>query len=472
MTLASRTRGRARRRRPAALVLALAVLTLAASGCTRRATETTTDAGRMGTARLYVPRERDGSIVVLFSGADGFDRALQGAAWRLAESGVIVVGVDLPTYLAKLASEAGCAYVVGDVEELAHRLEREQGLVRYRLPVLAGVGAGATLAYATLAQAPAATVAGAAGIDPAPTLATKAPICPGAPATPAAGGGFSYGAIAELPGWWRVSLPAGASPTPGSPAVVETAAPGASASDRLVTLVSDAVGADEDAAQTGLSVVEYPSESGSDVLAIIYSGDGGWRDLDKQIGEYLAARGLPVVGVDSLRSFWSHKTPEEMAADLDDLIETYGERWGTKHVVLIGYSFGAGILPFAIEHLPAADRARIVLIALLGVEPRADFEIHFTGWLGQEPDATAPEVLPALLKLDLSRVQCFYGEDEEDSLCRLPALAAAEVIRTSGGHHFDGDYEALAQRVLDGIDKRAPGAVPPAPPDTEPTPSS
>ena len=200
MTFASRPRDRARRRSPA-LVLALAVLTLAASGCTRRATETTTDAGRMGTARLYVPRARDGSVVVLFSGAHGFDRALESAAWRLAESGVIVAGIDLPAYLAKLSTEAGCAYVVGDVEELAHRLEREQGLARYRLPVLAGVGEGATLAYAALAQAPAATVAGAPGqIGPFVT-SVGAGSMPTAPATVAAGACASaaYASVAPSP---------------------------------------------------------------------------------------------------------------------------------------------------------------------------------------------------------------------------------------------------------------------------------
>jgi type IV secretory pathway VirJ component len=195
-------------------------------------------------------------------------------------------------------------------------------------------------------------------------------------------------------------------------------------------------------------------------MAIIYSGDGGWRDLDKEIGEALVARGMPVVGVDSLRSFWTVRSPQQVADDLGELMTTYGERWGTKRVVLIGYSFGAGVLPFAINLLPATLQERIVLIALLGVEPRADFEIRFTGWFGQEPDANAPEVLPQLLKLDVARVQCFYGEDEADSLCRAPQLARAEVIRTAGGHHFDGDYAALAARILAGVERRAPGALP------------
>ena len=273
-----------------------------------------------------------------------------------------MVGIDLPTYLKNLAaSDETCHYVVADIEELSHRLERERGFIRYRWPILAGVGAGATLAYAALAQAPAATVAGAVAIDPSPALATRVPLCPGAPATPAAARRLLLRPAQRSP---RMVAGLGAAPAPSTacPAlrsVVETAAPGAAVADRLVAQVGAALGADDaaDADQSSdLAVVEYPSESGSDVLAIIYSGDGGWRDLDKEIGETLAARGLPVVGVDSLRSFWSPKSPEEMAHDLGDLIQTYDERWGTRRVVLIGYSFGAGVLPFAVNLLPDAER--------------------------------------------------------------------------------------------------------------------
>ena len=51
-------------------------------------------------------------------------------------------------------------------------------------------------------------------------------------------------------------------------------------------------------------------------------------------------------------------------------------------------------------------------------------------------------------------IQCFYGADEDDTACRL-LHGKAEVIRTAGGHHFDGNYSALAQRILDGVHQRA-----------------
>jgi len=48
-------------------------------------------------------------------------------------------------------------------------------------------------------------------------------------------------------------------------------------------------------------------------------------------------------------------------------------------------------------------------------------------------------------------------------LCPDSAMAHAEVVRTEGGHHFDGDYDALAQRILDGARRRADLATSPPP---------
>ena len=61
---------------------------------------------------------------------------------------------------------------------------------------------------------------------------------------------------------------------------------------------------------------------------------------------------------------------------------------------LIGYSFGADMIPFAYNRLPASLRDHVVLIALLGLSKFVDFEISVRGWLGEPPSPDALPVLP------------------------------------------------------------------------------
>lgn len=63
-------------------------------------------------------------------------------------------------------------------------------------------------------------------------------------------------------------------------------------------------------------------------------------------------------------------------------------------------------------------------------------------------------MLPEILRQNLGLFQCFYGAEEEYTLCRAPELADAEIIRSGGGHHFGGDYQALAEKILDGAARR------------------
>ena len=56
---------------------------------------------------------------------------------------------------------------------------------------------------------------------------------------------------------------------------------------------------------------------------------------------------MPTVGVDALRWFWTARTPEETGAELSRLVTEYTALWGVRSVVLIGYSFGADVLPEA-----------------------------------------------------------------------------------------------------------------------------
>ncbi|MGX9182468.1 virulence factor family protein, partial [Mesorhizobium sp. BHbdii] len=86
-----------------------------------------------------------------------------------------------------------------DLEALSKAAIRAVGGSSYFHPVVAGIGEGGTLAYAALADAPAATLAGAVALEPARNLVTPLPTCPGgATPTPDPAGGFDYALDAQL----------------------------------------------------------------------------------------------------------------------------------------------------------------------------------------------------------------------------------------------------------------------------------
>jgi type IV secretory pathway VirJ component len=434
------------------------------------------DGGDLGSIRLWQPANQPGAMVFLLSDATGWTSDFETAAEQLQATGAFVVGVDLKSYLAGLDKndDDDCHSPAGDFEDLSQRLEREYKFSTYRAPIVVGTGQGATMAYVAVAQAAArTTIQGGASIGALPAVQTKLPLCAGPndmpAATPAPGGGFTYGAQPHIPGWWRVGLeqpdPAVSAFAAASGGEVVTLDKGSSLADRVTAMLpQDAKATDPDsAAVSSLPLEELQAPGPSPTLAIIYSGDGGWQDLDKTIGESLQKSGVSAVGVDSLRYFWSQRTPDQTAKDLAHIIDHYTKAWGAQHVVLIGYSFGANVLPFAYNRLPAAEKAKVTQLSLLGLAERTDFEIRVTGWLGVSADDDAPPVLPELKSIDPARIQCFYGEEEDDTVCPNPAMANAEIIKTTGGHHFDGDYDALAKVIMDGSAKRlqagSPGAA-------------
>jgi type IV secretory pathway VirJ component len=144
----------------------------------------------------------------------------------------------------------------------------------------------------------------------------------------------------------------------------------------------------------------------------------------------------------------------QTANDLNRIIQTYSTRWRIKSVALISYSFGADVYPFAYSRLPKAIRNKISTMSLLGFAEGADFEIRVTGWLGVPASEKALPAYPEIAKAPPGLVQCFYGEDEANSICPALAKMGVAVARMPGGHHFGGDYGRLARALLDGWRRR------------------
>ena len=180
---------------------------------------------------------------------------------------------------------------------------------------------------------------------------------------------------------------------------------------------------------------------------ILISGDGGWAGIDKAVAAALAARGIAVVGLDSLRYFWNERTPHSTAADVDRIVQHYMAAWDRKEVVLIGYSQGADVLPFVVNRLPAPTRAHVRLAAMLGLGERAAFEFRLTDWLSPDDDDGLP-IEPELRRMAEVRALCVYSDDDESS-CPDAASATLHAVSLPGGHHFGGDYDRVAALILE-----------------------
>ncbi|MCD8472757.1 virulence factor [Xylella taiwanensis] len=197
-----------------------------------------------------------------------------------------------------------------------------------------------------------------------------------------------------------------------------------------------------------LPLVEYYAP-GSDRLAIMISGDGGWRQLDQGLAKELQHRGISVVGWSSLSYFWNLRTPEQVGDDLGRVIAYYQHHWDAHQLILIGYSFGSDVMPFAYARLTPAQRNQVDFISLLALGHQADFKGRIFGWIGWGEHGTR-DVLPALAAFDLQRVQCIYGQYEKDTLCPELRGRVFDVVMRPGGHHFDNDPAKLANAILQG----------------------
>ncbi|MDR6839787.1 AcvB/VirJ family lysyl-phosphatidylglycerol hydrolase [Pseudoxanthomonas sacheonensis] len=454
----------------------LSVLLLAASlsALPARAQERISH-GSFDRVALYRPQGEAGQFVLFLSGDSGWDGTMDTAARALVKEGAMVAGIDMPRLRAALGKDGDdCVLPDGDLENLSHYLQGYARQPTYRTPLLVGYGSGAALAYAMQAVADQDTFAGAISLSFCPRLDLGKPLCPSADKRflkEAKGKVSVLAPVSELPQPW-VALQAsndgrcavadvrdfvggirGAalSTLPGRGPNLWTdkgTLPALLASYRVLTAGRDIALPPPPAKLIDLPLIEVPADGDSDTFAILLSGDGGWAGLDKEVAKSLVAKGIPVVGFDSLRYFWKAREPEELATDVDRIVRHYAKHWRKKRVVLIGYSQGADVLPFAVNRLPASSRALVAQTVLMGLGQNASFEFHLSNWVGNDDGLP---ILPEAIKLSDADTLCLYGEDEDDSLC--PDIPPGHVHAQSlaGGHHFDGAYDKLAELIVQRI---------------------
>jgi type IV secretory pathway VirJ component len=460
-------------------LFALWLLLALASAGAARAGQDSLEFGRFGRVALVRSTPRPSRVVLFVSGDGGWKTGVVDMAGHLAAKDALVVGIDIRHYMKSIAAaRESCAYSAADFEGLSQYVQKTLGYPRYVTPILAGYSSGATLVYALLAQAPPGTFAGALSLGFCPDLPGK-PLCKGRElehdlggrrhATPLYRPAKELGApwfvfqgdadqvcdppstrrfVTQVPEGELVWLPKvghGFSVEKNWLPQFETAFAKLAAASAPPPAPPPLAGAPD---VSDLPLVEVPSEGGArDALAVVLSGDGGWTNIDRDLGNALAESGVPAVGWNSLQYYWRKRSPEEASADLARVLRRYLTSWHKQRALVVGYSFGADVAPFLVSRLPADLRQRVTLVGLLGLSPTAGFEFHVGEWLGATAEDERP-VAPELEKLRGLPLLCLYGEDEKDSPCPKLDPALVKAVQMGGGHHFGGDYAAVARQLL------------------------
>ncbi|WP_117194766.1 virulence factor family protein [Rhizobium terrae] len=422
--------------------------------------------GMIPSPHIMLPKKGNDleGLVFLISDAGGWDAEEETRAQALVNAGAAVIGIDFPAYIKSLSADTGdCVYMVSDIEDLSQQVQRRIGNPQYRHPVVAGIGEGGALALAMVAQSPNATIGEVIAVDPLAGIPLSKELCTPAPKQRVGDRtvyGFDDGAV---PATVTIIFTASANAAgkahaqklkqdhPEVELANSGAAPDVALNQELLASIA-AVARASEPLDLPLNVLE--AKPAMNTMAVIYSGDGGWRDLDSEVGGYLQSQGVPTIGLDSLRYFWSERTPQGTADDLAKIIEHYRRQWGVQNVLLIGYSFGADVLPATYNLLPTADRARVKQITLLGLSNTVDYEISVTGWLGVATAGKGGDPLDDVAKIDPKIIQCVYGTDEDDDPCPTLKDKGVEVVPIDGGHHFDENYQALGKRIRDSLQAR------------------
>ena len=437
-----------------------------------------------GLVHIYRNSNTPEGVVIYISGDGAWNRGAENMALPFVDMNVIVIGINYIHFMKSLnQSNEKCLYPAGDFENLSMFLQKKLKLTKYFKPIIIGFSSGATLAYALLAQAPANTFKGAIGIGFCPDVKSAKPFC--------SGNGLKWqvlkpGKSYNLDRYENFTAPFIA--FQGERDMIcnnsdvndflkglknteiynfSTVGHGFAVPSKWIPQMKVAVkkiidfqsfgnkapiestpgGNTATISQLPLYLLKAP-DNPDKPLCIVISGDGGWTDFDQHIAEDLSKNGITCVGLDTQKYFWEAKTPETTAQDITKVLEYYLPRLQKTKFILMGYSFGADVIPFIANRLPEDLKKQLALTAMLSPDDKTDFEVTISSMLNLGDENTY-DVLAELRKMNYTKKLCIFGSEEDDEdIQKSFKNFGAEISVLNGGHHYNDNYPLIVSSIL------------------------
>lgn len=180
-----------------------------------------------------------------------------------------------------------------------------------------------------------------------------------------------------------------------------------------------------------------------ETMVLIISGDAGWSTFCTRLAQEYTLAGIPIVGLSSLKYFWNKKTAEQTASDVAALLNEYSVKWKMKQILLVGYSFGADVMPFIYNRLPKNLKEKTKALILLSPSKETDFEIHISYLFGSNKMNVANEVM----KVDKPMI-CYYGTEEKEKPLMNLKMKNFKLIILNGAHHYENGFSEIVEQSL------------------------
>lgn len=189
--------------------------------------------------------------------------------------------------------------------------------------------------------------------------------------------------------------------------------------------------------------------SGNNGLPMVFfiSGDGGWIKTDAGVSKLLNEHGMPVVGLNSLKYFWKEKTPDGAAAEFSKIIANFMLLWNRHSFILVGYSFGASVVPFIATRLNDQLRGSLKGVYCFSPEEKGDFKIRLSDFLYRKYGGKY-KVLPELEKITQVKPVCAFGKGEDKNIRKNFSPSEFRIEILPGKHHYDDKFSRVANVIF------------------------
>jgi type IV secretory pathway VirJ component len=450
------------------------------SGCFANVSLDSANVAPFGKVYIYYPRSVPQNVVIMISGDAGWKYGVVSFSQEFSRMGNLVIGVDIIRYFRELRQRTDdCYRVAADFVELATSIEKKYNFPDYKPAVIMGYSSGATLVYGILAQSRPGTFVGGISIGFCPDIELPKMLCETNGLTEkvdVSGKSYFLEPDAKLGNPWivlhgkvdkvcdynevadfvgktadaeLVSLPA----TGHGFSKWSDFMPQWKDAFRRLTAKNEKTeppsGASERVKDLPLIITDSKSSAHDTPVALLISGDGGWYSFEQSIADKLAENGIPTVGLDSKKYFWTRRTPDETAIDIALALNYYSKVWGHERLLLIGYSLGAEIVPFIVNRLNDEMKNRITSSVLLSPGIYTDFEVHISNMLGMGNRQNTYNVTDEIIRMNTVPALIIFGNGERTDVPDLLSGSAATVRKIPGDHHYKFDVPLIFKTMKD-----------------------